>query len=115
MTERYPHKQTTQEGHTHEVCPRCGAELCAGLILEAGTQKAIRSATSSSRPSSENPEGYARAYGWPEVCCFCSVIGIEIRGRYDGVCEWLYPCCGLRVDRWTREEVAEQPENDHES
>jgi len=32
-------------------------------------------------------------------------IGIEIRGKYDGISEWRCPDCGYTWDRWTGEEV----------
>ena len=90
----YPEHLTRQHGHTHEICPACGAELCAGLILEKGREY---------QPA--DPQGYARAYGWPERRCFGATIGIEVRGIYDGISYWAYPCCGLVVDRFTREEA----------
>lgn len=94
MNELYPPKRTSQEGHTHAVCPRCGAELCAGLILDKGKQY-----------KSADAKGYARAYGWPETRCFSARIGVEVPGGYDGVAYWAYTCCGLVVDRSTNEEA----------
>lgn len=34
---------------------------------------------------------------------FSRLIGIEVRGRYDGVSQWLCPVCGVRWDRFTGE------------
>lgn len=88
-------KRTEQEGHDHDVCPECSAELCGGLIIEWGRKL---------RP--DDPEGYARSYGWPEHLCGSRMVGIEDPRRYDGVSWWLCPDCGTRFDRWTGKAVA---------
>lgn len=94
---KYPVRKTEQPGHTHEVCPRCDTELCAGRLMDWGRQH---------RP--DDPKSYAEAYGWPRVLCGETVIGIQTAG-YDGVSFWRYPCCGLVVDRFTREEHLDSP------
>lgn len=33
------------------------------------------------------------------------LIGIEIHGMYDGVCQWECPFCGTRWSRFTGEEM----------
>lgn len=95
---KFPDKRSEQEGHDHDVCPRCSAELCAGLLLDWGKKMA-----------GEDAENYAKMYGWPEKLCGSQTLGIELPWddprHYDGVSYWKYPCCGLVVDRFTREEV----------
>jgi len=85
--------RTTFEGHTHDVCPNCGAELCAGRIFEDWAPRYA--------DTTEEQLNYAEAYGWPEVKCGSQTIGIEDPKAYDGVSVWLYPCCGARYDRFT--------------
>lgn len=45
---------------------------------------------------------------------FRRVIGIEHRGRYDGVSEWECPYCGYAEDRFTGQEIrAGRKDSDH--
>jgi hypothetical protein len=42
----------------------------------------------------------------PEGNHYSRLVGIEIRGGYDGVSYWECPDCHTRWDRWTGVEVA---------
>lgn len=42
-------------------------------------------------------------YGPTAPTHYSRLVGIEIRGGYDGVSEWACPDCGARWDRWTGE------------
>lgn len=81
--------KTTERGHDHDVCPSCKTELCGGLIIDWG--KKYRS---------DDPEGYASSYGWPDKLCGSETIGVEIQGVYDGICYWLCRACGHREHRF---------------
>lgn len=81
--------RSQQEGHDHDVCPSCGAELCGGKIRET-----IRGG-----PWSE--ADIVGSYG--DSLCYSRTFAIEDPRRYDGVCEWLFPCCGAKYDRFTGE------------
>lgn len=92
---------TAMPGHTHHVCPNCGTELCGGHIW------ADWSLTHAVDSSPEARRAYAECYGAsPEHDrCGGQEIGIEHQGGYDGVSEWLMPCCRARYDRWTGERL----------
>ena len=36
---------------------------------------------------------------------FCNLIGIEIRGEYDGISRWMCPGCKAQWCRWTNKEL----------
>lgn len=103
----YPEKRTKLEGHDHEVCPNCGMEMCGGQLIEWGKEYTKPGTTLGDKGMT--PEEYAEAYGWPKKLCGSQIIGIET-GSYDGVSVWRYPCCGLEIDRFTREKIRLQKE-----
>lgn len=73
-----------------DICPHCNANLQGSPIPQASIDA-----------------GY---YG--DDTHFSNVIGIEIRGVYDGVLFWGCPRCGGRWHRWeegTRQHTAAQP------
>ncbi len=72
--------KTTQPDHDHDVCPKCRAELCGGLIRE-------------NIVGLWTEEQIVEMYG-PDACCYSRLIGIEIPERYDGVSYWKCPDCG---------------------
>lgn len=98
--------RTKQEGHDHDVCPNCGAELCGGRIYEDWAPKHA--------PGREAE--YAESYGagplTPEDrrhICGSQIVGIELPlnhpNHYDGVSYWRYPCCDSIYDRFTGERM----------
>lgn len=63
----------------HDECPLCGAELRAGAIPQEHIDQGL----------------YA-----PGVTHYSRLIGIQIRGVYDGVLYWQCPDCGGMWNRW---------------
>lgn len=68
-------------------CPWCGSDLRGAPIPEAALLKGY----------------YGEWNGEPRF--YSRMIGIEIRGEYDGVSRWHCPDCGATWDRWTGELV----------
>lgn len=90
---------TTQEGHSHDVCPKCRAELCGGLILDT-----IHWDVEKRGPFTD--EMREASYG--NSTCFSRLFGIELPyddpNHYDGVSYWQCPDCHFTWDRFTGKE-----------
>lgn len=90
----------TPKKHTHKNCPSCGESQCAGLIRE----KIVRAPGKPPMTDAERRKWYG------DYRCFERTIGIEYPydhpNHYDGVSEWLYPCCGARYSRFTGARIA---------
>lgn len=76
-------KKEKQKLDKHGLCPICKKSWDAGDI-----PKELR-------------KHYSAPYKWSHL------IGIEIRGEYDGVCMWQCPFCKTKWNRWTEEIVNE--------
>lgn len=68
----------------NETCPNCNADLQAGEIPEEYLRKGYYGDWNEGDP----PRYYSR------------LIGIEIKGVYDGVLYWQCPDCGHQWHRW---------------
>lgn len=69
--------------HDKDMCPHCKADLRGEPI-----------------PQDSIDAGY---YG--SSTHFSRMIGVEIRGAYDGVLFWMCPDCGVRWHRWKDERM----------
>lgn len=65
----------------HRNCPECKKSWDAGDI-----PKDIR-------------HHYSNPYKWSHL------VGIEVRGKYDGISYWQCPFCKTTWDRWTEKKV----------
>ena len=95
--------QDTEEGRW---CPKCGADWRASQIPPESVAKGYYGHDEPCQKKREWDDD------WDEsVHCTCPprffshLIGVEIRGKYDGVSEWMCPACSTRWDRWTRLEI----------
>ena len=77
------------------LCPECGADWNAGDILETFKQKKTDGDDFWKDKTDEEIEKIAGQYGWtPEKpISFSRLIGVEIRGEYDGVSYYRCPEC----------------------
>lgn len=66
-----------------EVCPENGCDLRASEI-----------------PAESLAKGYYGPWDGVEKRYYSRVVGVEIRGLYDGVCYWYCPECGAKWHRF---------------
>ena len=97
---------TNQDTEDGRYCPKCGADWRAGQIPTESVAKGYYGHEAPCEKKNEWDDGWN-----PETPCTCPpryfshLIGIEIRGKYDGVSEWCCPACSTRWDRWTGREI----------
>jgi hypothetical protein len=86
------------------LCPKCGADWNAGDVLETFKQKRTDGDDFWKNKTDEEIEKIAGHYGWtPEKpVSFSRLIGVEIRGRYDGVSHWQCPDCKVEFPRFKK-------------
>jgi len=86
------------------LCPACGTNWNAGDIFE--TFKQMRAAGDSFyvNKTDEEIEEIAGQYGWTREnpVSFSRLIGVEIRGEYDGVSYWRCPDCNHQWPRFKK-------------
>jgi len=77
----------------HGLCPTCGCNWDGGNVYES-----LRNHEAYADKSDEQVREIASNYGSPEQR-FSKIIGIEIRGVYDGVCKYRCPECATEWPR----------------
>ena len=95
-------------------CPKCDFNLDGGDIFEHFKEMRANGDSYYKDKTDDEIRETAAMYGWSEETPkrFENIIGIEIRGKYDGVSYWKCPKCTTTWNRWTREE--EEITNDEE-
>lgn len=81
----------------HGNCPKCGSSWDAGDIFET----LRRQDWCKNKSDDELRELVKTSYAPPYR--FSRLIGVEIRGYYDGVAKWRCPDCGAEWDRFSKE------------
>ena len=96
--------QGTEEGR---YCPRCGTDWRGAQIPVESVDKGYYGHVVPCQKKRVWDDDWD-----PTTPCTCPpryyshLIGVEIRGKYDGVSEWFCPACHTRWDRWTGAELA---------
>jgi hypothetical protein len=87
-------------------CPECNCSWDNGDIFEK-LQSIRNSGTAYVGKTDEELLKFAAAYGWtPEnPTRFSRLIGVEVRGGYDGVSKWRCPECSAEWDRFSGRKV----------
>lgn len=87
-------------------CPKCGFLFDGGDIVERFKEMRDSGDSYYKNKTDEEIKEVASHYGWSEEDPqrFSNIIGIEVRGKYDGVSYWKCPCCKTTWNRWTGEE-----------
>jgi len=91
----YDNKELNHYG----LCPICGKSWDNGDIFDVFRKDPYYEKTS----DEDLWEIIVRSYRKPYK--FSYLIGIEIRGKYDGISCWKCPFCETTWDRWTLEVV----------
>ena len=81
----------------HGECPECGFDFDDGLIWEAWRKQEYWK----NKTDDELIQMAKNSYGKPYR--FSKLLGIEVRGKYNGVSYWQCPSCKATWDRWTGE------------
>jgi hypothetical protein len=81
------------ELNNHGLCPACGCNWDGGNVYEV-----LRSHEAYADKSDEQVREISGNYGAPDQR-FSKLIGIEVRGVYDGVCKYRCPEC---TTEWQR-------------
>jgi len=93
-----------------ENCPKCNARWRGEDIYEHFLARRDNGDVFYANKTDEEILETASSYGYtlesPQY--FSHLIGIEIRGYYDGVAGWKCPACGQVWNRFTGEEVGEE-------
>ena len=95
--------QDTEEGR---YCPKCGTDWRADQIPVESVEKGWYGHDAPCQKLREWDDGYDETT--PCTCplkYYSNLIGIEIRGKYDGVSIWKCPACNTQWDRWTGQEI----------
>ncbi len=83
----------------HAKCPKCNKSWDNGSIFDTHRkQECCKGMT-----DEELLEDIKRCYNEPYR--FSKLVGIEVRGKYDGISYWQCPFCNATWDRWTSKEV----------
>lgn len=87
-------------------CPKCGFLLDGGDIVEKFKEMRANGDSFYKNKTDKEIEKSAAMYGWSKENPkrFSNIIGIDIRGKYDGVSYWKCPGCNTTWNRWTGEE-----------
>ena len=80
----------------HGNCPKCGSSWDAGDIFETLRQQDW----CKNQSDEELRELVKTSYSLPYK--FSRLIGVEIRGLYDGVSKWRCPDCSAEWDRFSK-------------
>lgn len=75
-------------------CPACNASWDAGSAFDA-----LRKQEWCQAMSDEELREYLQKHYGNENARFSRLIGIEVRGLYDGVCKWRCPDCNAEWER----------------
>jgi len=78
-------------------CPECGSSWDAGAVFD----NLRKQPHYVGKTDDELRAHIAESYG-DENARFSRLIGVEIRGYYDGVCKWKCPDCNKEWDRFAR-------------
>ena len=94
---------------TTEICPHCNADLRGEPIPDKYLKHLYESDPDWDRGTNTSHEQQEKKYGEGRCLClpygegkthFSRIIGVEIRGVYDGVLFWACPECGGTWHRW---------------
>lgn len=80
----------------HGTCPECQANWDAGSIFDA-----LRPQSWCADKDDDELRAHIKQYYSPPYR-FSRIIGVEIRGYYDGVAKWRCPDCGAEWNRFSR-------------
>ena len=81
-------------------CPKCGANWFQGEIFDIVRKQSYFSDLSDKQLEKKIVEMYGPKN---EKRFFSNLIGVEIQGKYDGVCYWKCSECKQLWDRFTNE------------
>jgi hypothetical protein len=86
------------------ACPECGTNWNNGDIVEVFTKMRADGDDFWKDKTDEEIEKHANNYGWTKEKpkCFSRIVGVEIRGYYDGVAYWSCPDCKHKWHRFKR-------------
>lgn len=108
-TRKTLHMTATRELNTEipaadGLCPECGANWNNGDIVEVFKQMRDKGDDFWKNKTDEEIEKHANNYGWTREVpkSFSRLVGVEIRGYYDGVAYWECPDCKHRWHRFKR-------------
>lgn len=87
----------------HGNCPECGTSWDAGPIFER-----FRRDPYYVGKTDEQLRAYIKECYGDENAHFSRLIGVEIRGYYDGVSMWKCPDCGKTWDRFARDHFSKR-------
>lgn len=80
-------------------CPKCNMLWDGGRIWKRFREMEYYKDKTDEELQQIEKESYSPPYH------FSNLVGIEVRGKYDGVSYWQCPECKSTWDRWTDEEV----------
>lgn len=83
----------------HGDCLKCKKSWDAGEIWKAWRKMEYYKDKTDDELKAMQKESYSEPYR------FSKLLGVEIRGLYDGVSFWQCPFCNTTWDRWTLEIV----------
>lgn len=84
--------------HKNGTCPKCNADWDAGNVYET-----LRKHDAYASKTDDELREVASHYGKPDAR-FSRLVGIQVRGVYDGVLYWECPDCH---QRWNRSEIGD--------
>jgi rubredoxin len=87
----------TKQIDAHGDCPECGSSWDAGPVFDALRKQPHYVGKTDDELRAHVTEAYGNANAH-----FSRLIGIEIRGYYDGVCKWKCPDCNKEWERFAR-------------
>lgn len=92
--------------HTLSHCPKCNSKWNGEDIHQFFLRKREEGDSFYKDKTDEEILKVANNYGWTEddPKCFVRLIGIEIRGKYDGIDHWKCPDCDARFPRFKEDE-----------
>jgi len=86
------------------TCPECGSNWDGGSILDTFIKQREEGSKHWQGKSDEDiKESILNSYSEPHR--WSRLIGVEVRGRYDGISYWECPDCKTMWDRFTGKKV----------